>query len=57
MIRALYRYPVKSTSGQTLSYANVTEGGLEHDRKWAIYTEDGGIASGKRTRRFRPVPG
>ncbi|RKR30222.1 MOSC domain-containing protein [Arthrobacter oryzae] len=56
-IRALYRYPVKSTAGQVLRVANVTAGGLQHDRKWAIYTEDGGIASGKRTRRFRPVPG
>ena len=57
VVRALYRYPIKSTAGQMLSYVNVTSGGLEHDRKWAIYTEDGGIASGKRTRRFRPVPG
>jgi uncharacterized protein YcbX len=56
-IRALYRYPVKSTAGQALRIADVTAGGLQHDRKWAIYTEDGGIASGKRTRRFRPVPG
>jgi uncharacterized protein YcbX len=53
----LYRYPVKSTAGQALRTAHVTAGGLQHDRKWAIYTEDGGIASGKRTRRFRPVPG
>lgn len=56
-IRALYRYPVKSTAGQALRIAHVTAGGLQHDRKWAIYTEDGGIASGKRTRRFRPFPG
>lgn len=56
-IRALYRYPVKSTAGQALRLAQVTAGGLQHDRKWAFYTEDGGIASGKRTRRFRPVPG
>lgn len=56
-VRALYRYPVKSTAGQALSKAFVTDGGLEHDRKWAVYTADGGIASGKRTHRFRPVPG
>ena len=55
-VRALYSYPVKSTTGQALRTAHVTAGGLQHDRKWAIYTEDGGIASGKRTRRFRPVP-
>ena len=56
-IRALYHYPVKATAGQALRTVHVTAGGLQHDRKWAIYTEDGGIASGKRTRRFRPVPG
>ncbi|PPB48765.1 hypothetical protein C4K88_13700 [Arthrobacter pityocampae] len=56
-VRALYRYPVKSTSGQPLVTAAVTPSGLEHDRRWAVYTHDGGIASGKRTRRFRPVPG
>ncbi len=56
-VRALYRYPVKSTAGQALHTAAVTTGGLRHDRRWAAYTDDGGIASGKRTRRFRPVIG
>ncbi|MGI3785886.1 MAG: MOSC domain-containing protein [Janthinobacterium lividum] len=56
-IRALYRYPVKSTAGQALEMAAVTEKGLAGDRRWAAYTDDGGIASGKRTRRFRPVIG
>jgi len=55
--RSLYRYPVKSTAGQALSAANVTPRGLRHDRGWAAYCDDGGIASGKRTRRFRRVPG
>lgn len=56
-IKALYFYPVKSTAGQGLKTAAVTEQGIERDRRWAVYTADGGIASGKRTRRFRPVPG
>lgn len=56
-VRSLYRYPVKSTAGQRLEAVAVTGRGLEHDRRWAVYTDDGGIASGKRTRRFRPVPG
>ncbi|KAD4060113.1 MOSC domain-containing protein [Arthrobacter yangruifuii] len=56
-VRALYRYPVKSTAGQALPASAVTGRGLQHDRGWAVYTDDGGIASGKRTRRFRPVPG
>jgi uncharacterized protein YcbX len=56
-VQALYRYPVKSTAGQSLSSAELTERGLRHDRGWAAYCDDGGIASGKRTRRFRPVIG
>ncbi|MCC3300466.1 MOSC domain-containing protein [Arthrobacter sp. zg-Y895] len=56
-VQALYRYPVKSTAGQAVRASAVTDRGLQHDRRWAVYTEDGGIASGKRTRRFRPVPG
>ncbi|MGY1857262.1 MOSC domain-containing protein [Modestobacter sp. SYSU DS0290] len=56
-VQALYRYPVKSTAGQALSSAVVTTRGLRHDRGWAAYTDDGGVASGKRTRRFRPVVG
>ena len=56
-VQALYRYPVKSTAGQLVRACAVTGRGLRHDRGWAVYTDDGGIASGKRTRRFRPVPG
>jgi uncharacterized protein YcbX len=56
-VRSLYRYPVKSTAGQALPIAAVTGRGLRHDRAWAAYSDDGGIASGKRTRRFRPVVG
>ena len=56
-VMALYRYPVKSTAGQALDMAAVTAAGLAGDRRWAAYTDDGGIASGKRTRRFRPVLG
>jgi amino acid efflux transporter len=32
-------------------------GGLESDRLWALVDTEGGIASGKSTRRFRKVPG
>ncbi len=56
-VRSLYRYPVKSTAGQALSAAEVTPRGLRHDRGWAAYCDDGGIASGKSTRRFRRVLG
>ena len=56
-VRALARYPVKSTAGEQLSAAVVGTRGLAHDREWAAYTADGGIASGKTTRRFRRVDG
>jgi uncharacterized protein YcbX len=53
----LWRYPVKSTAGEELREARLDHRGLEHDRLWAAYTADGGIASGKTTRRFRKVEG
>jgi len=57
-VQALYRYPVKSTAAKRwLRTAAVTAEGLRLDRQWAADGDDGGIASGKRTRRFRPVIG
>lgn len=56
-VRVLRRFPVKSTGGEQLLRAVVTERGLLHDREWAAYTADGRIASGKTTRRFRAVQG
>lgn len=56
-VAALTRYPVKSLGGENLDHVGVAARGLEHDRGWAAYTQDGFIGSGKRTRRFRPVDG
>jgi uncharacterized protein len=56
-VAALARYPVKSTGGERLDEAQVGQRGLDGDRAWAVYTEDGGIGSGKNTRRFRRVDG
>jgi uncharacterized protein YcbX len=56
-VRALARYPVKSTAGESLGAAVLDARGLRGDRVWAVYTDDGGIASGKTTRRFRRVDG
>ena len=56
-VAALYRYPVKSTAGETLDVAEVDRRGLVHDRTWALYTEDGRLGSGKTSRRFRKVDG
>jgi len=56
-VATLTRYPVKSMAGESLSEAWVEPRGLSGDRGWAVYTEDGGIGSGKTTRRFRRVDG
>ncbi len=56
-VAALTRYPVKSLAGEALTAADVGPRGLDGDRSWAVYTEDGGIGSGKTTRRFRRVDG
>ncbi|MGZ4565890.1 MAG: MOSC domain-containing protein [Blastococcus sp.] len=53
----LARYPVKSLRGESLDAVEVDERGLRGDRAWAAYTPDGGIGSGKTTRRFRRVDG
>ena len=56
-LSALTRYPVKSMAGERVATADVGTRGLEHDRWWALRTADGGVASGKTTRRFRRVDG
>ncbi|WP_310962568.1 MOSC domain-containing protein [Nocardioides terrisoli] len=56
-VTALARYPVKSMAGERLDRVDVASRGLVGDRAWAAYTADGGIGSGKTTRRFRKVPG
>lgn len=53
----LVRYPVKSMAGEALEQVTVTPRGLEADRVWAVYTADGGIGSGKTSRRFRRIDG
>ncbi|WP_448640627.1 MOSC domain-containing protein [Geodermatophilus sp. URMC 63] len=54
---SLARYPVKSMAGEPLAATTIGARGLDGDRVWAAYTEDGGIGSGKTTRRFRRVDG
>jgi uncharacterized protein YcbX len=56
-VAALSVFPVKSTAGQSVPSVVLTERGVVHDREWAVYTADGGIASGKTSRRFRKVEG
>lgn len=52
-VQRLARYPVKSMRGQWCERVEVTDLGVELDRVLAIYGQDGKIASGKTTRRFR----
>ena len=56
-VALLARYPVKSMRGEPLEHVEVEPRGLSGDRGWAVYTDDGGIGSGKSTRRFRRVDG
>lgn len=56
-VATLTRYPVKSMDGEQLTQARFGARGLDGDRNWAVYTEDGGIGSGKTSRRFRRVNG
>lgn len=49
----LWRFPVKSMMGERLSAGEVDGRGLVGDREWAVYDEEGRLASGKRTNRFR----
>lgn len=56
-VRSLTRYPVKSMGGETLESAAVAQRGVVGDRGWGVYMADGGIGSGKTTRRFRRLDG
>ncbi len=56
-VGGLWRYPIKSLDGEQLDALTFDRRGVERDREWALVDAEGGIASGKRTRRFRKVPG
>ena len=57
VVARLTRYPVKSVLGEDVDETRVETRGLVGDRAWAVYTDDGGIGSGKTSRRFRRVDG
>ena len=48
-VATIYRYPVKSMMGETLSEADIREAGIPGDRSWAVWDEKrGGIRGGKK---------
>ena len=57
VVTALWRYPVKSMTGQRLTEAKLGERGLDGDRLYAVRDPDGKFGSGKNTRRFRRMAG
>ena len=58
MIRALWRFPVKSMLGEELDAAELTEGGIVGDRAYAIRDrETGKVASAKHSKRWPDLLG
>lgn len=53
MVAQIHRFPVKSMLGERLEAVEIDDRGLVGDRAWAVRDEDGKLASGKNTRRFR----
>jgi len=47
-VAALRRYPVKSLVGEQLDRAELTDAGIEGDRRWAIFDPEGGVLSARR---------
>ena len=48
-VATIFRYPVKSMMGETLSEAGIGEAGIPGDRGWAVWDEKrGGIRGGKK---------
>jgi uncharacterized protein YcbX len=56
-VLGLFRYPVKSMSGELRGALELDPAGCVGDREWAARTAQGRVASGKATRRFEAVPG
>lgn len=53
LVTSLRRYPVKSMGGESLECAEIDARGLVGDRWYAVEDDQGHLASGKTTRRFR----
>ena len=51
------RYPVKTMAGESLESVEVDARGLVGDRWFSVMDEEGRLASGKSSRRFRRLDG
>lgn len=43
-IAEIWRYPVKSMLGERLDHANVSPGGIQGDRRWAVVDAESGVS-------------
>lgn len=57
VVRALWRYPVKSMLGERCESLTLDPRGVVGDRVWAIRTREGKLGSGKTSRRFQRIEG
>ena len=57
IIEKLWRYPVKSLLGESLTELAIDRRGVVGDRLYAISNRQGKFGSGKNTRRFRKIKG
>jgi uncharacterized protein YcbX len=53
VLHEIRRYPVKAMGGESLGSVDVDARGLAGDRAYAVVDEDGKLATGKHSRRFR----
>lgn len=56
-VKRLWRYPVKSLLGESLTELPIDRRGAIGDRWYAISNSQNKLASGKNTRRFRKIEG
>ncbi|MES1928076.1 hypothetical protein SADO_02435 [Salinisphaera dokdonensis CL-ES53] len=47
-LSAIYRYPIKSTAGESLRHARVFEEGLEQDRRFMVVKPDGSFVTARK---------
>ena len=40
----IWRYPVKSLLGEQIDQANVSPGGIQGDRRWAVVDAESGVS-------------